>query len=477
MTASPLPAAALALPSRAGATRSPPGPSFRGWAVVAGSFLVQALCFGAVYSFPAFAAPLQASFGASDVSISLVYAVCGAMAFATGAVSGPLADRVGARWPVSAGMLVMAAGFLLASAAERFETVLLSYGLLVGTGAGLAYVPALAAVQRWFVTWRGLASGIATAGVGAGTAMVPVTAALLSAWGDWRVSFAIAGTAIALLGPAAALLIASSPEACGLRPDGAAGPAPRDESAGGAVLEGTGLRQAIRTRRFLGLVAGCFLLSVPVALPFAGIATTAREAGLDARQALLLLSFIGGGSVGGRLLLGAGADRLGRERVLVACGLGIAAMMGWWACAAGPLGYALFALVFGVAQGGFVALMPGLVVDLYGRRSAGALIGALFAGRALAVLTAPPCAAALAPVMGQAGPLWGAGALALLGTLLLARAARRGGGAVRPIAPLSLRASAPSAARTGLARRGEHHLPSPAAPGRVPAGQGLRPAA
>ena len=497
MTVSPLlllnPAGAPAdrsAPCEASAMVPPrPGLAFRGWAVVAGSFLIQAICFGSVYSFPAFAGPLQESFGASDLSMSLVYAVSGAMAFATGAISGPLADRVGARWPVSAGMLVMAAGFLAASAAERFEGLLLSYGLLVGTGAGLAYVPALAAVQRWFVAWRGLASGIATAGVGAGTAMVPLTAGLLSAWGDWRVSFMIVGGAIALVGPLAAALIANSPEDCGLRPDGATPVHPAatrpDASAGPAALEGLGLAQALRTRRFLWLLSGCFLLSVPVALPFAAIATTAREAGLDAAEALSLLSLIGGGSIAGRLLLGAGADRLGRGRALLACGLGVAAMMGWWASATGLTGYALFAIAFGLFQGGFVALLPSFVVDLYGRRSAGGLIGALFAGRALAVLAGAPCAAAMTPVIGQAGPLWAAGGLALLGTFFLACAAR---GEKRTQATRAAPCAAnPSEKDTGgisprpvaaaPARRGERPVPVPA---RRPGGAAvldIRPAA
>ena len=406
-----------------------PGLSFRGWNVVAGSFLVQALCFGAIYSFPAFVGPLQASFEASDVSVSLIYALSGAMAFAMGAVGGPLADRFGARWPVSAGTLIMASGFLLASRAQRFPEVLLTYGLLVGTGAGLAYVPALAAVQRWFVAWRGLASGIATAGGGAGTAMVPVTTAVLSQWGDWRVSFMIAGGAIAALGPLAAIFIASSPEAYGVRPDGVAprrrGNDGAERARGAEWLEGVGLRQAIRGRRFLWLMSGCFMLSVPVALPYAEIVATARDAGLNTAEALWLLTLIGIGSVGGRLILGASADRLGRDRVLLACGLGVAAMMGWWATAGGPTGFAVFAFGFGIFQGGFVALLPSFVVDLYGRHSAGGLIGVLFAGRALAVLLGAPCAAALTSSAGHDAPLWSAGGFALLGTLLLACAAPR----------------------------------------------------
>ncbi|MBP0496251.1 MFS transporter [Pararoseomonas indoligenes] len=395
---------------------------FRGWAVVAGSFVVQALCFGAVYSFPAFAASLQASFGASDASVSLVYAISGAMAFAMGAVSGPLADRFGARGPITLGMAVMACGFLLAAVARDFSQVLLCYGLLVGAGAGMAYVPAVAAVQRWFMVWRGLASGLATSGVGAGTAMVPISASLLAPWGDWRVAFLISGVFIAVVGLLAAQLLGRWPEACGMAPDGAAQPVRPDPA---SLLEGVRIGEALRGRRYPLLLAGSLLLSVPVALPYAEIVATARGAGLAASDALWLLSLVGAGSILGRLALGSLADRMGRDRTLLACCLGVAAMMASWAEARSAAGFIVFALGFGLFQGGFVALLPSVVVDLYGRRSAGALIGVLFTGRALSVLIGAPGMVALAATAGHAVPLWAACGLALLGTFLLSCALRR----------------------------------------------------
>lgn len=450
-------------PPSGGARAAVPRPplSFRGWGVVAGSFAVQALCFVAVYSFPAYAEALGRDFVASEVSLSLVYGVSGAMTFATGALSGPLADRVGARWPVMLGMAVMASGFLLAAVADGFLGVLLAYGLLVGTGAGLCYVPAVAVVQRWFVAWRGLASGLATAGVGAGTALVPVSAWLFLSEGDWRSAFLAMAAVIAVCGPLAALSLARSPEAYELLPDGWPKRWPGDAARPGGfapALEGMVLRRVIRGRRFAVLLLGGVLLSAPVSLPFADIVATARAAGLRAEDALWLLGLIGLGSVLGRVVIGAASDRLGRDRVLLGCGLGVAGMMGWWAEAASLPGFAVFALGFGLFQGGFVALLPSVMVDLYGRRSAGGLIGVLFAARALSVLLGAPCAAALAAGAGQAVPLWVAAAVALVGTALLAVATgwpRGDAGAlqagVRGTGAIKGRAAKADAARPGSA--------------------------
>src|ERR1700730_12569032 len=70
---------------------------FRGWFVVAAAFAVTFVGFGSAYTFSAFLEPLQRDFGASRGSVSLVFSLAGFLYFGLGAVSGPLADRFGAR--------------------------------------------------------------------------------------------------------------------------------------------------------------------------------------------------------------------------------------------------------------------------------------------------------------------------------------------------------------------------------------------
>ena len=125
---------------------------------------------GWYYSYAAFAGELEATFGASRASVSVVYALCGFAAFTISAVSGPLADRIGPRPLAMAGMGLVAVGLFTAATARTLVDIDVCYGLVIGLGIGFAYVPAIAAVQRWFVAWRGLASGMAAAGIGVGTA-------------------------------------------------------------------------------------------------------------------------------------------------------------------------------------------------------------------------------------------------------------------------------------------------------------------
>jgi MFS family permease len=125
---------------------------FYGCIVVAAAFAVCFIGFGCAYTFSAFVPSLQHDFQASRGSVSLVFSLAGFLYFSLGVVSGPLADRWGARALAMLGMLLVGAGLALAAVARSLSSVYAAYGLGVGLGIGCAYVPALGAVQRWFVT-------------------------------------------------------------------------------------------------------------------------------------------------------------------------------------------------------------------------------------------------------------------------------------------------------------------------------------
>ncbi len=159
---------------------------FYGWYVVAAAFAVTFVGFGSAYTFSAFVEPLQRDFAASRGQISLVFSLAGFLYFGFGIVSGPLADRFGSRRLAVTGMLLTAAGLAAAGAARTLLQVYAAYGLGVGLGVGCAYVPAVGAVQRWFVRRRGFASGLAVAGIGVGTLAMPPLASALIAHLGWR---------------------------------------------------------------------------------------------------------------------------------------------------------------------------------------------------------------------------------------------------------------------------------------------------
>lgn len=272
---------------------------FRGWFVVAGAFAVTLVGFGSAYTFSAFLESLQRDFGASRGSASLVFSLAGFLYFGLGVVSGPLADRWGARRLSVAGMVLVGLGLAAAGQARSLAEACLAYGLGVGLGIGASYVPVLGAVQRWFVRRRGFASGLAVSGIGVGTLAMPPLASLLIEALGWRHAYLALGVLAVVVGAGMALLIEDDPRHRGLGPDGD----PPQPQAPSAVPAGSTLRDAISSRRFAGLYAACLISSFGLFVPFVHLVPYALDHGLPAGSAVLLLGAIGIGSTAGRFFL------------------------------------------------------------------------------------------------------------------------------------------------------------------------------
>ena len=361
---------------------------FYGWIVVAAGFAVTAIGFGCVYSFSAFIDSLQHDFGAARGSVSLVFSLAGFLYFGVGSISGPLADRFGSRRLALIGMILIGAGLALASVAQTLTGVYAAYGLGVGLGVGCSYVPAMGAVQRWFIKHRGFASGLASSGIGVGTLIFPPFAsALIAAWG-WRETYLILGGIAVVAGAGMALLIENDPRDRGLGPDGEVlHPAARP-----VQTSGSSIADAIRSRRFIGLYIACLACAFGVFVPFVHLAPYAMDHGIAKAPAVLLVSVIGVGSTVGRFLLGGLADRLGRPLSLVAMFAGMALALVIWVSSSGFWPLAVFAFIFGTAYGGWVALLPAVVMDYFGGRNVSGIIGILYTSAGFGTLVGPAAA-------------------------------------------------------------------------------------
>jgi OFA family oxalate/formate antiporter-like MFS transporter len=361
---------------------------FHGWWVVAGAFAVTFVGFGSAYTFSAFLESLQRDFSASRGSVSLVFSLAGFLYFGLGVVSGPLADRWGSRRLAVVGMLLTGLGLVLAGMARNLVEVYLAYGLGVGLGVGCSYVPVLGAVQRWFVKRRGFASGLAVSGIGVGTLVMPPLASFLIEAMGWRNAYLVLGCLAAVLGAGMALLIENDPRARGLGPDGE----PPSADAHLRQPSGLSVREAIKSRRFIGLYAACLVGSFGLFVPFVHLVPYALDHGVLPSLAVLLLGVIGVGSTAGRFFLGGLADRMGRPRTLWVMFVGMALALAIWAVSASFWALAVFAFAYGVFYGGFVAILPALVMDYFGGRHVSSIIGVLYTSVAFGTLIGPSAA-------------------------------------------------------------------------------------
>ena len=339
--------------------------------VVAAAFTLMFVGFAAAYSFAAFFTAFQAEFGASRGHVALVFSVAAFLWFLAGAPGGMLADRFGARRVVLVGVALLAAALALASVSQSVTALYVTYSVGIGIGVGLVYVPSVGAVQPWFTANRAFASGIAVAGIGAGNIAGPLLAAWwIQAFG-WRGAYVALAIFVLALGGAAALALR------------------RKDADRKAVASGSGLREALRTMPFWLLYVSLTLSCIGLFVPMVHLGAYAQDLGYTAAQGVTLVSLIGLGSLAGRFTVGPFADRMGREASLAAmyAGLGVMLLV-WWMASAWWL-LALFAVLFGICYGGYVALMPTIVMDLYGPRAVSGITGCLYTGAGLGTLFGP----------------------------------------------------------------------------------------
>jgi MFS family permease len=394
---------------------------FYGWFVVAGTFAVTFIGFGNAYSFGAFLPSLQHDFAASRGSVSLVFALAGFLYFGLGAISGPLADRWGSRRFAVIGMILIAIGLALASVARSLIEVYAAYSLGVGVGIGCAYVPAVAAVQRWFVRRRGFASGLAVSGIGVGTLVAPPVVAILIEFLGWRGTYLALGIFTLVAGVGLAFLIEDDPGKRGLAPDG-------EVMSPGAQLRpaaAPGVRSTVTSPRFIGLYGACFICAFGLFVPFVHLVPYAIDHGIPQASAVLLIGAIGVGSTAGRFLLGDLADRLGRAFSFLVMFVGMGLSFAIWLFAGSFWPLAIFALVFGVFYGGFVALAPAVVIDYFGAQNASTIIGILYTSVAFGTLIGPSAAGyAFDLSYSYTLPILASGCAYALATLVLAVTAK-----------------------------------------------------
>jgi MFS family permease len=343
-----------------------------GWVVVGAAFTLMFVGFTAAYSFAAFFGAFESEFGAARGHIALVFSVAAFLWFLLGAPGGVIADRIGPRRVALVGVMFLVAALWLASEARSLAVLYATYSIGVGVGVGLVYVPSIGAVQPWFSANRAFASGLAVAGIGAGNIAGPLLAAWWIGLYGWRGAYVALAFFVLALGGAAALLVRQHPAVS------AAGPA-----------AGVSLRSAMRGRTFWFIYASLILSCVGLFVPMVHLSPYAQDAGYSEAQGVALVSLIGLGSLLGRFTIGGVADRLGRIPSLGAmyCGLGLMLVL-WWSTKTWWV-LAVFALVFGICYGAYVALVPTIVMDLYGARSVSGIIGTLYTGAGLGTLVGP----------------------------------------------------------------------------------------
>ncbi|GLV43090.1 hermes [Carabus blaptoides fortunei] len=155
-----------------------------GWLVLIGSMLVNILVPGTVKSFGVLFVEFLEVFQATPTAAAWIPALCYFLYSSLGPLSSILSVKYSYRTVTLIGGTFAAVGMILSFWAQSVTYLYVSYGLLVGTGAGLAFPPTVYIVTSYFVRLRGLANGLCISGSAIGSIILPpVLRLLLEAYG------------------------------------------------------------------------------------------------------------------------------------------------------------------------------------------------------------------------------------------------------------------------------------------------------
>ncbi|MEM6255740.1 MAG: OFA family MFS transporter [Cyanobacteria bacterium P01_D01_bin.156] len=346
------------------------------------------LCLGSVYSWSIFRTPLENELGISATASLLPYTFVLVFYAALMPIAGFYIPRIGPRITTAIGGVIVGIGYLLSSFATHVGMLVFTYGVIAGTGVGIAYGAPMVVVSRWFPDKKGLALGLTIVGFGLSPLITaPLSNQLISAY-TVRPTLQILGIAFAAIILAISLLLKLPPQ----------GWHPRQTIAvSTSSSASTYPASLLKSRSFYGLWI-CYAIGALIGLSAIGISSPVGEEIIDinptvAASSVALFALFNGVS---RPLFGWLSDRfkphyiaiLSYVLVLIACVLMANVQPGQVAT------YLIAFCLFWFCLGGWLAMAPtitlrffnpdqyaqnyGIVFTAYGM---GALFGTLVTGR------------------------------------------------------------------------------------------------
>jgi MFS family permease len=341
---------------------------FYGYVIVASSFLILMVVWGAQYSFGVFFKPMLNEFGFSRAVLSGAYSINLVIQSIACIFTGKLSDKYGPRIVVTVCGSLLGISYLLMSQTQVVWQIYIVFGIFASIGAAGTWVPLLSTIAKWFVFRRGLMSGIAAAGIGVGVMFLPPFASYFISSFGWRTSYIIIGAVVLILVILSAQMLKRDPLEIG---QSALGMSEEHENG----LQNFTFREALRTRQFWLITGTYLMMGVCLQSILVHIVPHATDVGIAEVTAATIISVIGGISIVSKVVLGIAVDRLGNKPVaLMMTSLMLIALIIIQLSDALWVLY-IFAVVFAFGYGGFAAIQSPYLAELFGLKYHGTIFG------------------------------------------------------------------------------------------------------
>ncbi|PIL31292.1 MFS general substrate transporter [Ganoderma sinense ZZ0214-1] len=309
----------------------------------------------------------------------------------------PIIPRANVKLITLIGAFIMSAGIILASFCDQLWQLFLTQGLLYGIGSSMYYFPLMSVIPTYFDRNRGAAMGIVVSGAGVGGLILsPVFHALLTRLGI-RWSLRVLG----LWNFAVSIPIASV-----LKKHGATGATGQSRVSMPIVKRGTfvlqachlllcpsvGMLSAIPSDEF-GQSVGAFLQAAGNMVPNYYLTTySVSVLSYSSSTGSLLLALNTAANTVARIGMGVLADRVGRQNTMVLSVIfsAVSVLALWYD--SDPARFLAFIVFYGMLAGGYSALFPTTISEIYGIQNYASMNSAIYFVRGIGVLCGAPIA-------------------------------------------------------------------------------------
>jgi MFS family permease len=327
--------------------------------------LFVALVFGTVggvgmWSIPVALPVVQADFSVARAEASLGYTASMTGFAVGGIVLGRLSDRMGMLVPGLLGTIALSLGYVAAGLAPSLPLFVLAHAI-IGFGASATFGPTIADTSQWFLARRALAVSIVSCGNYLAGALWPPVLEHFIVTAGWRVTHVGTGVFCALaIMPLLFALRRRAPRAAELSSDLFVG---RRE---------LGLSpNALQVVLCLAGLCCCVAMSMPQVHIVAYCSDLGYGIARGAQMLALILLF----GIPSRIVSGLIADRIGGVATLLLGSVlqGLALFL--YLFFDGLTSLYMISALFGLFQGGIVAMYPVIIREYFSPRQAGVRVG------------------------------------------------------------------------------------------------------
>ncbi|KAK7058109.1 monocarboxylate transporter [Favolaschia claudopus] len=322
----------------------------------------------------------------NDGVVSLVGTIGSGLTWSGGIFVNPILARVkSVKLITFGGATIMSLGLLFASFCSSLWQLFLTQSLLYGIGTSLYYFPIITIAPTYFDRHRGFAKGCILAGSGVGGLVIaPVLQLLLDRYGVRNALRILAGWNFVVAIPVACIVEKKA---------GFGGVSTVSSQTSGVTRLNMAL---VRRGTFFYQALGALFQAAGNVIPLYYMNSYSTSVLAYSRSTgSLFIAINSGVNSAARIGMGMLADRVGRQNTMVCSGfLSALSVLTLWYTYSAPSRprFVTFVVMYGIYAGGYNALIPTTITEIYGLENYARVNGAIYFIRGLGSLVGAPVA-------------------------------------------------------------------------------------